>query len=371
MINDIEKYELIEKYLLNKASDEEKKLIDNLLLNDPDFKQEFELHKEIQNTIIDYKLLELKTQLQQIYRKKNRYKNINGKNILFFISGIILLSTIIYFITLRRNDGIPSADPGASKASGSLIVNDTIIKHTIDNNRTSKNTQKNNESKLNSSNYSKKLVNNESTTSENNNLIADEKYENKTVQAEIKFNDTLKNVVKVNETVKKSTDNIICNLEANYHTVASCNTHPSGKIVLTTESIKGGTPPYSLFLNDKKVNTSIENLSPGIYKVKLIDSKNCVFVKEIKIDVEDCFNEFVFSPSLNELWEIPVKYNKKGIIKIFDKFGKLVFQKIILTGNETWDGNDINNIPLPSGLYLFVIYYDDGEIFKGSVTIIR
>lgn len=363
MINEIEKYELIEKYLLNTASEEEKKLIEDLLINDPEFKKEVEIHRELQNVIIDYKLIELKTKLQKIHNKSIR--NINGKNLTFIITGIILISTILYF-TFRRNDKLPSPDPEASNASGSLMVVDTITSDSIKNK-----SQISSNKKINFGNEINKnkiiSVNNDSLITEMQNANPRNLSEEKNIKQEDETYDTIN---QTKETVEKQVTKI-CKLLVSYRTEPSCNTHPSGKIEIIEESIKGGTPPYSLFLNNKKYPLKIDNLSPGTYKIKLIDNNNCIFTDEIKIEVENCFKEFVFSPSHNEQWEIPVKEGKRGIIKIYDKNGKLVFQKNILSNYETWDGNDINNIPLPSGLYPFIIYYNDGEIYKGSVTIIR
>lgn len=363
MINEIEKYELIEKYLLNTASEEEKKLIEDLLINDPEFKKEVEIHRELQNVIIDYKLIELKTKLQKIHNKS--IKNINGKNLTFILTGIIVISTILYF-TFRRNDKLPSPDPEASNASGSLMVVDTITSDSIKNKSQSSSNKKINigndfnKNKITSENNDSLILDKQNTTDKN---ITEEK----NIKIENKTYDTIN---QSKETVEKQ-EYKICKLLVSYSTEPSCNTHPSGKIEIIEESIRGGTPPYSLFINNKKYPLKIENLSPGIYQIKLIDNNNCIFTDNVKIDVENCFKEFVFSPSHNEMWEIPVKDGKRGTIKIYDRNGKLVFQKTITSNYETWDGNDINNIPLPSGLYPFIIYYNDGEIYKGSVTIIR
>jgi len=373
MINEIEKYELIEKYLLNITSKEEKELVENLINNDPAFKEEVELHKEIQNIIIDYKLIELKTKLQKIHDKNIRSKNFKGKNILPFITGIIIIFSILYF-TFRRNNMTSLPDPEASNASGSLIVGDTNHEITINTSKAEKikNISKDNlmnSNKLNNQDSKNHPSNTDSVSSENkiqNTKIIRE--QEKKLQNE-EYDTIIKTTKKEEVTLKLQEK--ICKLEASYLTEPSCNTHSSGKIELIEESIKEGTPPYTLYINEKEYKSKAENLSPGSYKVKLIDKNNCISIKEIKINTKDCFNEFIFSPSHNELWDIPIKENKTGLIKIFDKNGKLVFMKEILTNNELWDGNDINNIPLPSGLYPFIIYYNDGEIFRGSVTIIR
>ncbi len=83
-----------------------------------------------------------------------------------------------------------------------------------------------------------------------------------------------------------------------------------------------------------------------------------------------------FSPNndgVNDSWLIKDVFVKDYILKVYDRWGRLVFET--LDKNKQWDGKDLEGNAAPSDVYVFVLTYTGwrGEFGneKGNVTIIR
>jgi len=63
-----------------------------------------------------------------------------------------------------------------------------------------------------------------------------------------------------------------------------CAGDNTGKINLT---VSGGSPPYSIFCNNKLAQAEISGCYAGTYQIKITDSKNCTFQKEYVISEPD------------------------------------------------------------------------------------
>ncbi len=124
------------------------------------------------------------------------------------------------------------------------------------------------------------------------------------------------------------------------------------------------------------LNTNVDSI---IYSVKIIDTTGCPITDRQVVWI---FNKpgvhmpTAFTPNgdgINDLFipvfssNIRVKY-----LRIFDRWGKLIFETIDMT--RGWDGT-INGIPSPMSTYVWVISaidtYGNDIVKKGSVTLIR
>jgi gliding motility-associated-like protein len=83
-----------------------------------------------------------------------------------------------------------------------------------------------------------------------------------------------------------------------------------------------------------------------------------------------------FSPNndgVNDSWLIKDIFVKDYVLKVYDRWGRLVFET--LDKNKQWDGKDQEGNAAPSDVYVFVLTYTGwrGEFGneKGNVTIIR
>lgn len=138
-----------------------------------------------------------------------------------------------------------------------------------------------------------------------------------------------------------------------------------------------GTYQYALY---NKTNTVIyrdyqdsaffENVSPGIYTINVKDVKNNCGKVTIAVSVIG-FPKY-FTPNndgINDTWQINGTSNifqSKSIIRIFNRYGKLVKQ--LNPVDQGWDGS-FNGEKLPADDYWFTIILEDGRIFKDHFTL--
>jgi hypothetical protein len=151
----------------------------------------------------------------------------------------------------------------------------------------------------------------------------------------------------------------------------------SGKIIIAKNSINGGTSPYSFSINGGKEYFESEflfsYLSPGNYQLFVRDINQCEEkIAEVYIEEKICQKDYKYSPIHGEPWIIPFEKGKDGIFRLFSRSGQILVEKRIDDfSDNTWYGNDDNNDPLNMGYFPFIIQYSDGELFKGSVTLVK
>ncbi|WP_419800600.1 gliding motility-associated C-terminal domain-containing protein [Mucilaginibacter sp.] len=112
------------------------------------------------------------------------------------------------------------------------------------------------------------------------------------------------------------------------------------------------------------------------YKVTATNAAGCSSAQTITITVKDDYQlvaNNVITPNgdgKNDTWVIKnIDYYPNNIVKVFDKAGRLVYQKHGYTND--WNGT-YNNSPLTEGTYYYIIDFGAGlGLFKGYITIIR
>ena len=158
--------------------------------------------------------------------------------------------------------------------------------------------------------------------------------------------------------------------------------------------VQEGTPPFifnwqiggELFSQQNDVLvidsfSSISGLFPGLYLVEIIDDMGCVIKDsiEVKSNPNVCLKVYqAFSPNdddVNEFWEIKnIHLYPEAVVSVYDRNGKEVFRRrnYINSEDDAFGGKDLNNQPLPSSTYYYVIDLENGDdVFKGTVTIVR
>lgn len=115
-----------------------------------------------------------------------------------------------------------------------------------------------------------------------------------------------------------------------------------------------------------------ENVEMGFHTVYVNDKNGCGMIPQ-NIAVVGAPN--FFTPNgdgYNDLWKpkgISSEFNKKTVVYIFDRFGKLLSQ--IANGeSDGWDGT-FNGNPMPSDDYWYVIKMEDGREAKGHFSLKR
>ena len=158
--------------------------------------------------------------------------------------------------------------------------------------------------------------------------------------------------------------------------------------------VQEGTPPFlfswkiggDLFSQQNDVLvidsfSSIRGLFPGVYSVEIIDDMGCVINDsiEVKSNPNTCLTIYkAFSPNdddTNEFWEIEnIHLYPDAVVSVYDRNGRQVFRRrnYINSEDDAFGGKDVNNQPLPSATYYYVIDLENGDdVFKGTVTIVR
>ena len=123
-------------------------------------------------------------------------------------------------------------------------------------------------------------------------------------------------------------------------------------------------------------------LGKHIIEVVLIDNKGCTYKDQIEIEViQSYYIPNAFTPNGDILNDVFTAYTDRSIvnlpvIRIFDRWGELVFQYHDLKPNGPlgWDGS-FNGEKMEPGVYVYYIELEDllGNIFKehGDVTLLR
>tara|TARA_R110000850_G_scaffold277113_1_gene422888 strand:- start:35846 stop:37828 length:1983 start_codon:yes stop_codon:yes gene_type:complete len=128
---------------------------------------------------------------------------------------------------------------------------------------------------------------------------------------------------------------------------------------------------YSLDNITYQTSNVFSHLIPGIYDIYVKDERGCGVVnKEINVLGAPKF----FSPNgdgYNDFWNIKgvdARLNAKTVIRIFDRYGKLLTQ--INPLSYGWDGT-YNKKTLPADDYWYTIELNNGRIVKGHFSLLR
>ena len=127
--------------------------------------------------------------------------------------------------------------------------------------------------------------------------------------------------------------------------------------------------------------SSIYDLFPGEYYVKITDAMGCISrdTIEVKSNPAICIKAYkVFSPNdddIHEFWEIEnIQLYPQALVLVYDRNGRQVYRRrnYINAEDVAFGGKDSNDQPLPSGTYYYVIDLEnEDEVFKGVLTIVR
>ena len=144
--------------------------------------------------------------------------------------------------------------------------------------------------------------------------------------------------------------------------------------------INHDTVNSGILINDNE-SSKIHRLSPGYYRVTVVDDYGCQILDsiEVKSDPDVCLKVYkVFSPNgdeYHEYWEIKnIHLYPKALVEVYSRNGTKVFRRRNYTNTIDYGfkGVDQNGNILPSGTYYYVIdLANEDKVFKGTLTIIR
>lgn len=132
------------------------------------------------------------------------------------------------------------------------------------------------------------------------------------------------------------------------------------------------TPPT--FLNDPtRLNPLANPPQSQSYSLKVTNTNGCISSDLVVVNVVDqLYVPNAFTPNgdgKNDRWRIPNLDLADGAqVQVFDRAGQPVFTSS--SANLGWDGTH-RGIPLPPGIYVYLIRFRDGFVMKGQVAVIR
>jgi len=389
MTKDIDKYELIERYLTGQLSAEELTDLEHRIERDPDFAREVDKHRAISSIIRDGVLLEIREKVKTIHKSKTSYtlfRNSGRRIITLSVAGVLIFMSIMFIRNIRKDRD------GRLPGEQALPVTDTSIRQNqrtdsvhngsfqINKKKAAPTVHENTYKKPSTHGIDKRSDKHEADTAREDqtiNIIPAKKTQVPDDSTDI--TPELMPVADDNEShTDHGTDSMDCSqvaIFARVETEESCEQRPTGRIRIVKTSIQGGTPPYSVSIDNGKnfyPSFVFEKLYPGSYMLWLKDKYNCMTkTGNYRIPSVDCDFDFIFAPDEGELWKAP-SYGDAGFLKIYTKQGKLVFTNRIDYGEiYLWDGMSLTDNPLPMGVYRFILELDNHDPVVGNVTIVR
>ena len=145
--------------------------------------------------------------------------------------------------------------------------------------------------------------------------------------------------------------------------------------VLAEASAIGGIEPYTFeWWNGLNINPISVGISPGDYYVSVIDGNGCqqdTFLV-IAMMTSDCIpNVFTSNgDTTNDTWSLEDTFlHEDKEVKIFGRFGKLIFQSVGYTEQCGWD--KFKGEMFQKGVYFILLMLNGFDQIKGTVTILR
>ena len=385
MRKDIERCELIERYLKNQMSGSELHDFENLLKTDKGLFDEVQQQKLVHQYINESSFINLKSEIRTIHQKHSEIGLTRpGLNFLWILPAGILITVLIVFIIKNGtvNNEVETAlmisdtnqlevDLSGDTTNKSLHSITTEIAKPEKNTTNIKDSNKTTPSFVTLKKVTDTLIKTANTKEANQILEEIKDTLNKNIG-------TVKNEEEENIALEKpfrlTTNCSGINVTAEVLVEESCTEKPTGILHIEKSSITGGESPY-LFAIDSgffKNENIFEGLSSDYYFVFIKDKNNCVSkLGAFFIDEDDCRAEYKFAPLKGEMWPVPSQ-NSLAVLKIFNKTGKMVFTNELVPNIQyEWDGRSISGAELPMGIYLFEIKSEKQILSWGNVTIIR
>jgi len=141
-------------------------------------------------------------------------------------------------------------------------------------------------------------------------------------------------------------------------------------------SVVGGAGFYTYTWSNGEVGNPLNYAAPGTYNVTVTDADNCSATYtgiEVAEDLECIEVANSFTPNgdgMNDTWNLDFSTYSSANLKVFSKWGTLVYETDGLTIN--WNGTSLDGNNLPANTYYYIIELDGGsKTQNGPITIVR
>ena len=419
-----EKFDLIDRYFRGELSEKEKEFFNSKWATDSDFADEVANHEIVNEFILDAGLLGIKDKLNNIHHS-NKMNGKNGKLKKGTIIGSItaIIAVLGFWAISGSNNGNPTGNEtqagnkpdveqsasNENPAKKSLEPKDQGVENP--NNDPSLVTKKpeNNQPDNNQKQVANAEENTTSSREGNNSKKSDKNTTEKSAPANKQQtsndnksgNRDSENIGTNRKEVQKSSpgpntgDSMAQNTNVNNNPNASpcnetevtvstpkviktCEGKQNGKIILDTNTIYGGKPPYKYGLDKSDKFTSdpyFTKLRSGHYSVNIVDANGCTGEINVHVPAKDCNQKagYVFVPEEEEAWNFPFEDQAvSGQLEIYTKEGRKIYQERINNGIPgKWNGRSNDGKPQPMGLYHVVFKKASGITKTWNLTIIR
>ncbi|MBN8703685.1 MAG: hypothetical protein J0M08_11515 [Bacteroidetes bacterium] len=383
-------YDLIERYLDNDLTPQEKLEVEKRIVSDADFKAEFDAHQAANNIIVDNALVNIKQQLAQIHSNNTKPSKLNGRRILSIAAIVALFTTfvLVYKNSNRQTEPNSIVQPAIKNSQTEIATQDSSVTTSHELSPETQNTivsekkissssktiepspEKKEEAKLDEQapvtrKDEPSKPNNSNNYSQTSSAQSNSAESNKT------------NVPVANE--NSNNEKNVCDgvqITPVIDVISSCQSQQNGIITLSQESQNAFAPFEYSIDNGKNYYSSgrFENLANGVYKISIRDSRNCKSeVVSQTVDKQDC--NYVLYPLQQKYWEVPVnRFNGFDVqLRIRNgRTGVVVYQTTISSNTFTWTGDDIQGIALPMGVYVYELSSTQSNIQQtGQITIVK
>lgn len=363
------RYQQIEDFLKGNLTGPEEEAFAKEMAASPDLASRVDKHKLAEELVLEHKLLDVKSILQEEIQKGERIKLI--QKLVAAGVGIILAALLLSFL-------IANKDKAETINQKSVPAPDTASVENLSRKQTPVLQEEKNlsvvpiEKPLLPESRKDTKVETANFITEPEQVIEIKDSVSDNVEASNKPLQTKKDTAITQKTDQQKVADPCADFEitARLTPVATCEGEAEGRIEIS--KITGGTAPYSTTITDEEGNiVTGNNLPAGLYSVRITEGTGCSKkYKEVSISEKACMKEYSFNPFYGESFDIPY-YKEDGIFTVYDKSGKTWFSKTVQgTSAEKWDGSSANG-DINTGYYMFTIRYSDGKQKQGYITIVR
>lgn len=364
--------ETIDNYLNKVMSEEERFAFEERLAQDETLSDKVNEVRLTNEAIYYASLAELKTSIGKDIKNIKYKPSFNWKKASYIsIASLALLSGITTYVVVNNTD-TESGKTDSTKTNQSIVQENSTSatsKPTIDNNKSYQELSLTKQDKTEPT-QTEATSTKHSIVPVNENVALVEQTKPSDPENAIQKNDP---DLIIKKTITPEADSkIACDKSFKINTEASCKQKETGSIVITSD----GAYSYTYHLDIRSTNGSkgtFTNIPAGSHEILVTYGKECTYKKQITIAEKWCaMNEsYSFNPDYNEKWIFNYETGASGTFTIFDKSGTDIYSNTFGTGNEEWNGNNRQGVPVPVGVYFAFINYSDGRKEKVELTIVR
>lgn len=384
-----ERLEQIERYLKGQMSPEEQEGFEQSMQSDPDLADEVTKHQEMNSIIHDAGLMDVKKRVNALHHKNfpNGVKTSKVGSFLKYgtigFSGLAIMGTLLWLNSNILNGPDNNLDKNTRKQNPNTGFQNSAKEDTSVSGNEEESASLDQSNKAQSTDFKnqpsvgRKALNKIRPESEDLKISIPKKHNT----AILEKAPTLSQSGIKNPEVPKEKDFDACEqvqISADFETIASCKRQSNGKILIDSNSVYGGKPPYKFYIEEKDQwieQYHVKGLASQSYAITILDDQGCsqtypnLYVNEKACKAK---KQMVFVPEKESKWEYPIDDNASGELIIRTRAGKQILKEQIRNGMpEGWNGRTEQGTPAQMGAYQVIFTPFNGQAQTWLLTVIR